>query len=1349
MSVRRSSKNHAALCGIALLAVAGGARADNPAATVNVNANANRLAISPYIYGSNWLDTASIDDLNISVNRRGGNATTTYNWQLNCTNRGGDWYFESLSDGPEVPSLSADQFIDATKAGGAETMITIPMVDWVAKVGPNRQGLTPYSVAKYGAQTKTDPWWTDAGNGILVSDGSRVVNDPNDAYVPNSPAFQKQWVEYLVNKYGASTGDGIKFYLTDNEHGVWPANHRPIVPVGPTMAGIRDRIIAYGGVVKDVDPNALLVGPEEWGWPNYFSSPYDTQFGGGTDRAANGGWDFMPWLLKELKAHEDATGRRLLDVFSLHYYPQYSEFSEGDESVAAQLKRNECTRDLWDPNYFSTSWISNRVRLIPRMKEWVNANYPGTKLAITEYSWGAEGHISGAIAQADVLGIFGREGVYLATFWGGLDPARPIYKTFKLYRNYDGNNSTFGDTSVSATVANPDNVSAFAAQRSGDGALTIMVINKYLTDTTPIAVNLGGFAASGTAEVWQLTAANTIDRLADADVVGNSISLVAPAQSVTLLVVPGTNLPPSNLRARYTFEGTVQDGSGNGFHGTAAAPVYASGKTGAQAAQFDGSGPSVTIPASVTDDFTVTMWVKTTDNGGWSGAHWWAGKGLVDGEIGGGGADWGTALVNGKFVLGVGSTGGDVTVASSANINNGVWRHVAATRDNTTGEMRVYVDGVLSGSGTGPTGSRSWPTSLRIGGLLPGSNYLNGVIDDVRLYDRVLAAEEIAETFGPAPTAPTGLTATAESNGFITLDWSASAAADSYLVKRATSPGGVYSVVSAPTGTHFIDTGVNYGTTYYYVVTAVNLSDESAASVEISSTPQLTPPPVPASLAGTVTTLGQVDLSWTAAPRATLYRIKRSTTIGGPYAEIGTSATTAFSDTTASLGQLYHYVVSAENTAGASADSPELAARSDSLVLHLKFDETSGSAANDSSGLARHADLLNGPAFASGKLGNALTFTRTSSHYATLPAGIVSTLTDFTIGTWVKPASLDTWARVFDFGGGTNNFMYLTTRQSSTGRPMFSIKVGGGSEQQVVAGSALSTSAWTHVAVRLSGSTATIYLNGVASGTNNAITFRPADMGATTQNYLGKSQFSGDPHYNGLLDDFRIYARALSTDEIATLAAGQLPAPQNLGASPGDSSITLAWSPVAGATGYRVKRSAIEGGIYTDLAGPLTATTYTDTGLSDGATWHYTVTAQGLAGDGLASASASATTYTAVEKWRLAYFGTAANFGDAADDADPDADGWTNHQEYVSGTAPDDASSSLRISELRVDGDDMVLEFDTVSGRSYRVERSLTLEAGSWTTVQDGIAGTGAPVEVRDTDGALPERRFYRLVVLF
>ena len=198
------------------------------------------------------------------------------------------------------------------------------------------------------------------------------------------------------------------------------------------------------------------------------------------------------------------------------------------------------------------------------------------------------------------------------------------------------------------------------------------------------------------------------------------------------------------LQARYALDGNTQDSGGKAFHGTGVAPAYVTGIVGAQAGQFNGTSTYVTIPRSVTTDFTVTMWVKTTDNAAWNGAQWWNGKGLVDGEVGGGGADWGTALVDGKFVLGVGSTGGDVTLASSVNINDGAWHHLAATRNNTTGAMAVYVDGVLRGSGTGPTGARTFPPALRIGGRQTGGNFLAGSLDDVRLYDRVLGADEIA-----------------------------------------------------------------------------------------------------------------------------------------------------------------------------------------------------------------------------------------------------------------------------------------------------------------------------------------------------------------------------------------------------------------------------------------------------------------------------------------------------------------------------------------------------------------------------------------------------------------------------
>jgi hypothetical protein len=1231
------------------------ALADNPAATVQVDANANRRPISPLIYGANWIDQATIDDLNLTVNRRGGNATTTYNWQINATNRAGDWYFESLSEGEgAVPSGAADSFINFTKAGGAETMMTIPMVDWVAKLGPNREGLTPYSVAKYGAQTASDPWWPDAGNGIRASDGSQIVSDPNDAYVPNSPAFQKVWVEHMVNTFGSSTNGGVKYYLTDNEHGVWPWNHRPIVPVGPTMDSIRDRIIAYAGMVKEVDPDAQIVGPEEWGWPNYFSSPYDTQFPGGADRAAHGGWDYMPWLLKELKAHEDSTGKRLLDVFSLHYYPQYNEFGEGDSSTAAQLKRNECTRDLWDPNYFSTSWVSNTVKLIPRMKDWVNAHYPGTKLAITEYSWGAEGHISGAIAQADVLGIFGREGVDIATFWGGVNNTAPIYQAFKIYRNYDGLKSTFGDTSVSASVANPDNVAAFAAQRDSDDALTVMVVCKHLADPTPVAVNLANFTAGGAAQVWQFTGANTVSRLSDVAVINGTVSFSAPPQSVTLLVVPGSNTPPSEMRARYAFEASAQDSSGNGFHGTATAVTYTTGKVGSQAAQFDGSGGSVTIPPSVTDDFTVTMWVKTTDTAGTADAQWWNGKGLVDGEIGGGGADWGTSIVDGKFVLGVGAPGGDITVASSVNINDGTWHHVAATRNNTSGAMQVYVDGVLSGSGTGPTGPRNWPTSLRIGGLQPGYNFLNGALDEVRLYDRILTAEEIAESSGLPPVAPTGFAAAAGSGG-IALSWSASAIAAEYHVKRSTTAGTGHTTITTVTGTTFTDTAVEEGTTYYYVVTAANASGESGNSAEIAT-------------------------------------------------------------------------------------------RTDALVLHLKLDETSGSTAADSSGFDRTATLVNGPAFTTGRLGNALAFTGASSQHAALPTGVVSTLSDFTVSAWVNPSTLDTWSRVFDFGSGTETNMFLTTRSWNNNRPRFGIKIGGSAEQIIDAADALATGTWTHVAITLSGSTGTLYLNGVASGSNNAITFDPAGMGGTTQNYLGRSQWP-DPYFNGTLDDFRIYSRALSPAEVEVLAAGEFAAPQNVTATPGNGQISLSWNTVDGAAGYIIRRSADSSGPYIELATGIPATNFTDSEVSDEATWYYTIAAHGLPGTGVPSVPVTATAYTAVENWRFGNFGTTVNSGAAADNADPDGDGWTNEQEFIGGTDPNSSSSLLKIHQMQASGNDMNLSFPSVLGRTYRVERSDTLLEESWITVQDNIPGTGGFIGITDTGGAAQQRRFYRIVV--
>jgi hypothetical protein len=331
----------------------------------------------------------------------------------------------------------------------------------------------------------------------------------------------------------------------DNEQSLWQSTHQDVHPVGARMQEILGDILLYGGMVKSNDPNVLVCAPEEWGWPGYFNSGYDIQNPGGNDRALNGGWDYCPWLLNQIYQHDLGTGQRLLDYFTLHCYPAEPNVSSGsDISTGTALFRNQSTRVFWDTNYVDPSWINSVIMLIPRMKTWVASYYPGTKIGITEYNWGAETNINGATAQADILGIFGREGLDLATRWTTPDAGTPTYNAMKMYRNYDGNKSTFGDTSVAATVStNVDLVSAFAGVRSADGALTVMVINNQLTGTATLALNLANYLPNGTAQVWQLTANNVISRLSDISLVGNTLSDTLPAQSITLFVLPPGPVP--------------------------------------------------------------------------------------------------------------------------------------------------------------------------------------------------------------------------------------------------------------------------------------------------------------------------------------------------------------------------------------------------------------------------------------------------------------------------------------------------------------------------------------------------------------------------------------------------------------------------------------------------------------------------------------------------------------------------------------------------------------------------------------------------------------------------------------
>jgi hypothetical protein len=537
-------------------------------AVVNVDAAAGLHAIDPNIYGVAFASTAQLDDLNLTLNRYGGNTSTRYNWQLNLDNKGSDWFFESLPDGPATPGQYGDSFITDTLAGGALPMLTIPMIDYVAWTNAARQRHSSFSVAKYGPQQATDSWMPDAGNGKWP-DGSHITgNDPLDASTPNSVALQQGWINHLLNEWGNSSNGGVRYYFMDNEPALWWKTHRDVAPTGITHTQLRDKFISYASMVKQLDPNAQILGPEEWGWTNYFISGFHSQqadWGAQYD-----GMALMPWYLNQLRLNHQATGQRLMDYFTLHYYPQSDEFRDfNNVSNAMQLLRNQSTRSLWDPNYVDQSWIAStginggRVNLINMMQSWVDTYYPGTKIGITEYNWGAEGHMNGATAQADIWGIFGREGLDLANRWTTPDTDSPAYLAMKMFRNYDGNGSAFGGTSVQASVGNPDQVSAFASLRGSDGALTVMVINKNLATTpgatTSVTVNLGNFDSTGVAKSWRLAATNaaltqaSITQLNDISFAGDSFTLNVPNQSVQIFVLSpaGSTAPatPTGLGA--------------------------------------------------------------------------------------------------------------------------------------------------------------------------------------------------------------------------------------------------------------------------------------------------------------------------------------------------------------------------------------------------------------------------------------------------------------------------------------------------------------------------------------------------------------------------------------------------------------------------------------------------------------------------------------------------------------------------------------------------------------------------------------------------------------------------------
>lgn len=601
---------------IASLAVVASGAVAAPAAaatgpTLTVDESAGRHAISPDIYGMNYADAALAAELGLTTDRWGGNSTSRYNYQNNTYNTGSDWYFENIAAGQ-----SLDSFVSADLAHGTNPVVTVPAIGWVAKDSPSSHPFAcGFKVSKYGAQQSTDPWDPDCGNGKR-GDGSRITgNAPTDTSIAVTSSFAQSMVSHLVQAHGDAAHGGVRSYEIDNEPALWNSTHVDVHPNPLTYDELWQKSSATALAIKTADASATVDGPGDWGWCAYFYAPDDPGgCGDGPDRQAHGDLPLAAWYLQQFHSYEQSHGVRLLDYFDEHFYPQESGValsSAGD--AATQALRLRSTRALWDPSYTDESWTTDLglgpVQLIPRMKQWVAQYYPGTKIAISEYNWGGLESMNGALAEADVLGIFGREGVDRAQLWSPPTSSQPGAFAFRMYRNYDGHGGRFGDVGVQASSSDQGQLAVYAAQRNSDGALTIMVVNKTGADlTSTLSVHN---ANAGAASVYTYSPANlgAIVPGAAGAFTNGSLSRSYPANSITLLVVPNSNvhvtrLGGANRDATAAELATAAFPSPGSAHAVVLArdDVYADALTGSPLADAVDGPLLLTPPKTLSDD---------------------------------------------------------------------------------------------------------------------------------------------------------------------------------------------------------------------------------------------------------------------------------------------------------------------------------------------------------------------------------------------------------------------------------------------------------------------------------------------------------------------------------------------------------------------------------------------------------------------------------------------------------------------------------------------------------------------------------------------------------------------------
>ena len=398
-----------------------------------------------------------------------------------------------------------------------------------------------------GPQQQASPENPDAGNG-LDAHGKPIKRGLAHAYQPGGAPRVRRAVG--ARRFASGTrerGRSVQMYILDNEPMLWNTTHRDVHPEPISYDELLDRTIRYGTAVREADPEAVIAGPALWGWPAYFFSAMDAEAGFtlAPDRRGTATSPLLPWWLAQLRDHEKRSGKRLVDVVDVHYYPQANRVAGQSPATdrATNALRIRLTRSLWDPTYKDESWIDDKVMLIPRLQQWIDENNPGLGISIGEWNFGAEMHMSGGLAAAEALGRFGALGVRGAFYWTFPPEKSPAAWAFRAYRNFDGAGGRFLDRSVK-TESQAELASLFASRDEAGERLVAVLLNHDPDRPLEARLELGSCAVAGETRAFGYTGvAAGLEPLPPPATVAGVLTHRVPPYSITVLELRPTAFP--------------------------------------------------------------------------------------------------------------------------------------------------------------------------------------------------------------------------------------------------------------------------------------------------------------------------------------------------------------------------------------------------------------------------------------------------------------------------------------------------------------------------------------------------------------------------------------------------------------------------------------------------------------------------------------------------------------------------------------------------------------------------------------------------------------------------------------